>query len=75
VTVKIDSSRTAAVDPDYYWRPMVTCPLGAKVQLMNPSGVAVYGTYSGKDTQWRGWAPCPKQPQWMKDGLAGPQET
>ena len=75
MTVKLNAAGTAAVDQDYYWRPMATCPRAAKVQLMNPSGVAVYGTWNGKDQYWLGWAPCPKKPQWMQDGLRGPQET
>nr|MBF0684280.1 hypothetical protein [Pseudomonas sp.] len=49
-----------AVDHAYYWLPMSTCPTGVKVQLANPGGVAIYGTYNGRDTFWRGWAPCPK---------------
>lgn len=57
---RTDSTRTAAVDPDYYWRPMSTCPVGSKVQLLNAGGVAVYGRWNGKETHWQGWAPLPK---------------
>jgi hypothetical protein len=31
---KVSSDRSAIVDPDYYWRPMSTCPLSKKVQLL-----------------------------------------
>ena len=31
--------RTVAVDPDYCWQPMGTCPLGVKVQLLGGGGV------------------------------------
>lgn len=63
----IDSTKTAAVDREYYWRPMTSCPVGSKVQLLGASGVAAYGKWSGKDNFWRGWAPLPKVPDWMRD--------
>lgn len=50
-----------AVDIDYYWQPMSTCPRGVKVQLLNAGGVAVYGRFNGKDDHWQGWAPVPKK--------------
>jgi hypothetical protein len=46
MTVKITSDKAAAVDQDYFWRPLHTCPLSAKVQLLTEGGVAVYGQYS-----------------------------
>lgn len=64
----IDSTRTATVDPDYYWRPMRTCPIGSKVQLLNKGGVAAYGKWGGKEDYWLGWAPLPTKPEWMKNG-------
>ena len=48
-----------AVDLDYFWRPMTTCPKAVKVQLLNPDGVAILGKYLGEN-YWRGWAPVPK---------------
>lgn len=66
MTTRIDSTGTTAVDSAYFWRHMATCPLGVKVQLLNPSGVAVYGTFNGKDAQWQGWAPLPVRPDWME---------
>jgi len=48
------------VDPDYYWRPMETCPRAMKVQLLNPGGVAIHGQYHGEPF-WGGWTPLPKK--------------
>ena len=56
----VDSSRSVAVDREYYWRPISTCPGGVKVQLINRMyGVAVYGQYRPKETFWTHWAPLP----------------
>lgn len=65
MTVKITSDKAAAVDQDYYWRPLDTCPLGAKVQLLTQGGIAVYGQYSRGAPGYLGWAPLPKRPEWM----------
>lgn len=59
-SVKVNTDKVA-VDQDYYWQPMETCPTNAKVQLLNEGGVAVYGTYDGKNKAWQGWAPLPKK--------------
>jgi hypothetical protein len=49
------------------WQPMHTCPLNVKVQLLGGGGVAVYGTYNGKEKYWQGWYPLPtKQPKEVK---------
>ena len=45
MTVKLTSDRAAAVDQDYFWQPLKTCPVSAKVQLLTSGGVAVYGQY------------------------------
>lgn len=56
----VDSSSSVAVDRDYYWRPIATCPMGVKVQLVNRLyGVAVYGQYNKKEKFWTHWAPLP----------------
>lgn len=56
------SSSGVAVDQDYYWRPIETCPRGVKVQLLGKGGVAHYGYYTGpRDTFWTDWAPLPKR--------------
>jgi len=60
--VTIDSTRAAVIDPNYCWQPMGTCPMGVKVQLLNPGGVAVYGAISAKDRKnFIGWAALPKR--------------
>ena len=56
----VDSSRSVAVDREYYWRPIASCPYGVKVQLINRMyGVAVYGQYRPKEKFWTHWAPLP----------------
>lgn len=56
----INAAKTVAVDREYYWRPIATCPHGVKVQLINRMyGVAVYGQYRPKETFWTHWAPLP----------------
>ena len=55
-----------AVDQEYFWRPMLICPRGVKVQLLGIGGVAAYATYDGKNKFWTGWAPVPSRPDWMK---------
>lgn len=57
---QIDSTGAAAVDHNYFWQPISTCPLGVKVQLNSKAGVATYGTLTSKDTFWTHWAPLPK---------------
>lgn len=67
MSVKLSSDKTVAVDQTYYWRPMNTCPVSAKVQLLGRGGVAVYGAWDGKSDWWRGWAPLPKVPHDWKE--------
>lgn len=57
---QIDSTGKVAVDPDYYWQPIKTCPHNVKVQLLGKGGVAMYGQYNGRDTFYTHWAPLPK---------------
>lgn len=52
---------TVAVDHEYFWQPMDTCPRGVKVQLKGAGGVAVYSTWDGKSKFWTGWAPLPTE--------------
>lgn len=67
MTVQMSSDRAAAVDREYHWRPMSTCPLGTKVQMLGRGGVAVYSSYNGKTAGWWiGWAPLPTRPEWMR---------
>ena len=32
-----------AVDPNYHWRDMSSCPIGVKVQLLTIGGIATHG--------------------------------
>jgi hypothetical protein len=66
MTVTLTNDKSAAVDQTYYWRPLETCPLSAKVQLLTQGGVAVYGQYSPGKPGYIGWAPLPKRPEWMR---------
>tara|TARA_R110002126_G_scaffold54971_7_gene148373 strand:+ start:1244 stop:1429 length:186 start_codon:yes stop_codon:yes gene_type:complete len=50
-----------AVDHEYFWQSMQSCPAEVKVQLLNAGGVAVYGTWDGKSNFWQAWAPLPKK--------------
>jgi hypothetical protein len=64
VSVRPDNTGTATVDSDYYWRPMSSCPIGSKVQLLNLGGVAVYGKVTPRSIhEWKFWAPLPKIPK------------
>lgn len=56
----IDSTGVAAVDQNYFWQPINTCPLGVKVQLLGKGGVAMYGQYSVRDTFYTHWCPLPR---------------
>ena len=62
MTPNLTSNPDAAVDQDYFWQPMATCPLGLKVQLLGQGGVAVYSEFIRGDSFWQGWAPLPKKP-------------
>lgn len=64
ITIK---DNVAAVDQEYFWRHMNSCPKGVKVQLYGVGGVAVYALFDGKNRFWKGWAPCPSVPDWMKE--------
>lgn len=57
---QIDSTGAAAVDRNYFWQPIATCPTGVKVQLLGAGGVAMYGQYNRRDEFYTHWAPLPK---------------
>lgn len=62
MTHKLNTDKNVAVALDVYFNEdMSTCPIGVKVQLLNPGGVAYYGIYHGKDTGDLGWAPVPRR--------------
>lgn len=62
MTHTINSASTVAVATDYFWQPIDTnTPRGVKLQLLGKGGVAVYGTWNGKDPFYTHWAPVPKR--------------
>lgn len=62
MTHTLNSTATVAVAVDYYWLPIDTdTPKGVKLQLLGKGGVAIYGTWNGKDTFYTHWAPVPKR--------------
>ena len=51
MTHTLNSASTVAVATDYFWQPInADTPKGVKLQLLGKGGVAVYGTWNGKDT-------------------------
>lgn len=66
MTHTINTDHAVAVAVEYFWQPIDSCPHSVKVQLLSRYGVAVYGTYHGKDDYWVGWAPLPRVPKEMK---------
>jgi hypothetical protein len=72
MSMHINTARTVAVDRGVQWQPMSTCPTGVKVQLLGDGDVATYGSWDGKNTFWKGWAPLPSKPQWMLEGRREP---
>ena len=66
---RLDSTKTAFVDDEYFWRPIGTAPLGAKLQLLTEGGVAIHGKLSLRDRDsghYLGWTPLPKIPGELK---------
>ena len=60
VNIKVNRSNVA-VDQNYFWQPMDTCPKGVKVQLLGQGGLPMYGNWDGKDKFYTDWAPLPKK--------------
>jgi hypothetical protein len=59
---KLNADQSVAVSTEVFWNEdMTTCPRGVKVQLLGAGGVALYGTYDGKDPFFVGWAPVPRR--------------
>ncbi len=59
---KINGDQTVAVSNEVFWNDdMDSCPRGVKVQLLGAGGVALYGTYDGKDKFYTSWAPVPRR--------------
>lgn len=68
VPYRPDSTRSAVVSDAIEWQPMRTCPPHMRCQLRNASGMPCYGSWDGKDPQWTGWFPIPKDPAWLREG-------
>ena len=67
---RLDSTRTAMIDPEYFWRPIGEAPLGVKLQLLTQGGVAIHGKLTRREREegfYLGWTPLPKIPQNMKE--------
>ena len=66
MTHTLNSDKTVAVAPDYYWLKLDNeTPRGVKIQLLGIGGVAAYGEWDGRNKFWRAWAPLPKKPDWL----------
>lgn len=62
--MKLNGDQTVAVATDVFWNEdMSTCPRGCKVQLLGEGGVALYGSYDGKEPFLKKWAPVPRNRQ------------
>jgi len=67
MTYTLNSDKTVAVAPDYWWLPInQNTPRGVKIQLLGIGGVAAYGEWDGRNRFWQAWAPLPKKPEWLK---------
>ena len=66
MSYKISGDGTTAVDHDYYWRSLDTCPRGVSVWLLTRYGRAIDGQWNGQEDMV-GWCPKPKIPTWMKE--------
>jgi hypothetical protein len=66
MTIRETTDKVAVIDTEYFWQPMDICPQYRKVQLLTTGGVAVYGSYDGRNKSWVAWAPLPKIPKEMK---------
>lgn len=68
-TAAQSKDQTAIIDPNYFWQPMDTCPLGYKVQLLTVGGVATYGAAS-KHSNFLAWSPVPKMTPEIKEKVS-----
>ena len=67
MTHKISGDGTTAVDPDYFWRTLDTCPRGVSVWLLTRWGRAIDGQYNPNSFGIVAWCPKPKIPQHIKE--------
>ena len=62
MTHKLNTDKTVAVAEGYYWMPMdENTPRHVKIQMLSMYGVAMYGTWDGRNTFWTHWAPLPRR--------------
>ena len=66
-THKISDDGTTAVDPNYYWQDLSTCPRGVSVWLLTRYGKPIDGQWDGQDKNVVAWCPKPKIPQHIKE--------
>ena len=66
MVVKVSSTHKVAVDQDYFWQPLETCPRGANVWLLTKYGKSIEGMYAPGDKTVVAWCPRPKVPEWAK---------
>lgn len=63
--IKVNNTRTAAVDQTRYWLPVnIDTPRGVKMLLLTGYGVAHIGHYNGQPDVVA-WAALPKIPEGM----------
>jgi len=63
---KVSDDGSTVVDPNYYYKPIETCPKGVNVWLLTKYGIGVVGNYTGQ-VDIIGWCPKPKIPSFMKE--------
>lgn len=65
--VKVTNTGNVAVDQDYHWQSLSTCPRGALVWLLTRWGRGIEGIYKQGDTGVVAWCPKPKIPPEIKE--------
>lgn len=64
----LNSDRTVAVSDVESYRPIASCPLNAKVQVLTKGGVHTTSVLKDEKDRadFRGWAPVPYVPESLK---------
>lgn len=61
---RLSSDKVAVVDDQCVLRPMETCPLNAKVIVMNRGGVLCFARVTERERHdWLYWYPLPVRPR------------
>lgn len=66
IEYRLSSDGTTAVDPNYFYRTMDSCPVNASVWLLTKYGKAIDGVYRG-EPDIVGWCPKAKIPPEIKE--------